>query len=159
MTEIQSTGSLFYIPKIASEAAAFTTNGVIRKNGDAVCGKGQALEAKTIFPGLEVQLGQYLRCYGNRAFYMGVHETRGNSISLVTFPTKNHYRDNSDLSLIEKSAHQIKRIADKFELSKIYLPPVGCGLGKLDYEKQVRPIIQDILDDDRFVIVLGYKNF
>lgn len=46
MTEIQSTGSLFYIPKIASEAAAITTNGVIRKNGDAVCGKGQALEAK-----------------------------------------------------------------------------------------------------------------
>ncbi len=50
MTEIQSTGSLFYIPKIASEAAAITTNGVIRKNGDAVCGKGQALEAKNNLP-------------------------------------------------------------------------------------------------------------
>lgn len=159
MTEIQSSGSLFYLPKSKNEAAAITTNGVIRKNGDAVCGKGQALEAKTIFPGLEAQLGQYLRRYGNRAFYMGVHEIGGQFTSLVTFPTKHHYRDNSNLVLIEKSAHQVKQIADKFELSKIYLPPVGCGLGKLDYEKQVRPIIQGILDDDRFIVVLGYKNF
>lgn len=159
MIEIQSSESLFYLPKSKNEAAAITTNGAIRKNGNAVCGKGQALEAKTIFPGLETQLGQYLRRYGNRAFYMGIHEIGGHLTSLVTFPTKHDYRNNSDLALIEKSAHQIKHIADKFELSKIYLPPVGCGLGKLDYEKQVRPIIRDILDDDRFVVVLGYKNF
>ena len=39
------------------------------------------------------------------------------------------------------------------------MPPVGCGLGKLDYEKQVRPILQKILTDDRFVVTLGYENF
>lgn len=77
----------------------------------------------------------------------------------MTFPAKYHYRDNSRLELITASAHQVKAIADRFQLKKIYMPPVGCGLGKLNYEEQVRPILQEILTDDRFVVVLGYKNF
>lgn len=159
MIEIQNTGSLFYLSQNEHEAAVVTTNGVIRKNGDAVLGKGQALEAKKLVPGLEHQLGEYLRRYGNRAFYMGVHRVGDRLTSLVTFPTKHHYRDNSDLNLIMRSAIQLKEIAAKFQLSKIYLPPVGCGLGKLDYEKQVRPVLNQVLDDDQFVVVLGYKGF
>lgn len=159
MIEIQNTGSLFYLPQNEHEAAAITTNGVIRKNGDAVLGKGQALEAKQLFPGLERQLGEYLRRYGNRAFYMGAHQLGDHLTSLVTFPTKHHYRDNSDQDLIMESTLQVRRIADKFQLSKVYFPPVGCGLGKLNYEKQVRPILEAILTGDRFVVVLGYQNF
>lgn len=45
MIEIQNTGSLFYLSQNEHEAVVVTTNGVIRKNGDAVLGKGQALEA------------------------------------------------------------------------------------------------------------------
>jgi hypothetical protein len=158
MIEIQNTDSLFYLSQNEHEAVVVTTNGVIRKNGDAVLGKGQALEAKKLVPGLEHQLGEYLRRYGNRAFYMGVHRVEDRLTSLVTFPTKHHYCDNSDLNLIMRSAVQLKEIAAKFQLSKIYLPPVGCGLGKLDYEKQVRPVLNQVLDDDRFVVVLGYKG-
>lgn len=128
MIEIQNTGSLFYLSQNEHEAVVVTTNGVIRKNGDAVLGKGQALEAKKLVPDLEHQLGEYLRRYGNRAFYMGVHRVGDRLTSLVTFPTKHHYRDNSDLDLIMRSAVQLKEIAAKFQLSKIYLPPVGCGL-------------------------------
>lgn len=89
---------------------------------------------------------------------MGVHRVGDRLTSLVTFPTKHHYHDNSDLDLIMRSAVQLKEIAAKFQLSKIYLPPVGCGLGKLDYEKQVRLLLNQVLDDDRFVVVLGYKG-
>ena len=53
MIEIQNTGSLFYLSQNEHEAAVVTTNGVICKNGDAVLGKGQALEAKKLVPGLE----------------------------------------------------------------------------------------------------------
>ena len=125
MIEIQNTGSLFYLSQNEHEAVVVTTNGVIRKNGDAVLGKGQALEAKKLVSGLEHQLGEYLRRYGNRAFYMGVHRVGDRLTSLVTFPTKHHYRDNSDLDLIMRSAVQLKEIAAKFQLSKIYLPPVA----------------------------------
>ena len=159
MVEIQNPGSLFYLPQDEKEAAAITTHGVLRKNGYAVLGKGQALEAKQLFPGLEKRLGEYLFRYGNRAFYMGVHQLGEHLTSLITFPTKYHYRNDSSLDLITGSAHQVKAIADKFQLKKVYMPPVGCGLGKLDYEKQVRPILQKILTDDRFVVALGYENF
>lgn len=90
---------------------------------------------------------------------MGVHQLGEHLTSLITFPTKYHYRNDSSLDLITGSAHQVKAIADKFQLKKVYMPPVGCGLGKLDYEKQVRPILQKILTDDRFVVALGYENF
>ena len=53
MIEIQNTGSLFYLSQNEHEAVVVTTNGVIRKNGDAVLGMGQALEAKKLVPGLE----------------------------------------------------------------------------------------------------------
>lgn len=135
MVEIHNTGSLFYLPQDEKEAAAFTTNGVLRKNGYAVLGKGQALEAKQLFPGLEKRLGEYLFRYGNRAFYMGVRQLGEHLTSLITFPTKYHYRDNSNLELITGPARQVKAIADKFQLRKIYMPPVGCGLGKLNYEE------------------------
>ena len=83
----------------------------------------------------------------------------GRLMSLITFPTKHHYKDDSDPELIRQSAVQLKQVADKFDLTKIYLPAVGCGLGRLDYEQQVKPVLQEILDDDRFVVVLGYQNY
>ena len=159
MKEMHCTDSLFGIPRYSDEAAVVTTNGVIRKNGCGVMGAGQALEAKKLFPGVEEKLGKYLKRYGNRVFNMGVYMLNGRLMSLITFPTKHHYKDNSDLELIRQSAIQLKQVADKFELTKVYLPAVGCGLGKLDYEQQVKPVLQEILDDDRFVVVLGYQNY
>lgn len=159
MIEVQNSGSLFDLPQHECEAAAITTNGIVSKAGLAIMGKGQALEAAKRYSGLSAKLGEYLQRYGNRAFYMGTYPDRGHLTSLVTFPTKHHYRNNSDLDLITASAQQVKQIADKFKLTKVYLPPVGCGLGKLDYEKQVRSILQKYLNDDRFVVVLGYKDF
>lgn len=120
-------------------------------------GKGQALEASKLFPGIDIQLGHYLRKYGNRVFYMGNYQCRSSDIILITFPTKQHYKEPSNTELIAISAQQLKIIADKFSISKIFLPPVGCGLGGLDYKEQVRPILREILDD-RFIVVLGYQN-
>ncbi len=159
MKEMHCTDSIFGLPQYSDEAAVVTTNGVIRKNGSGVMGAGQALEAKKLFPGVEEKLGKFLQKYGNRVFNMGVHMLNGRLISLITFPTKHHYKDNSDLELIRQSAIQLKQIANKFGLTKVFLPAVGCGLGKLDYEQQVKPILQEILDDNRFVVVLGYQNF
>lgn len=158
MTEVHSTQNLFSFPNGPSEAIVITTNGVLRKNGDAVCGAGLALAARQVFPDLEKNLGRYLRKYGNRVFHHGVRTMGNRSMVLITFPTKHHFKDSADPELIRTSARQLKALTDKFHLTKAYMPAVGCGLGKLDYEKQVKPILTDILDDDRFVVVLRYKN-
>ena len=60
MIEIQNTGSLFYLSQNEHEAVVVTTNGVIRKNGDAVLGKGQGLEAKKLADGTEKAEGEFI---------------------------------------------------------------------------------------------------
>lgn len=159
MLEMQTQCSLFTLPCGKDEVAVVTTNGVVRRNGSGVMGAGQALEAKKLFPGIEQKLGIYVGRYGNRVFNMGTYGNHEREMTIVTFPTKNHYRNGSILSLIAQSAQQLKEMADKFGFTKVYLPAVGCGLGGLDYQRQVRPILMKYLNDDRFIVVLGYKGF
>lgn len=149
---IFKTDNIFFLPKASNEAVAVLTNGCIRKNGNAVCGKGQALEAQQLF-NIEPKLGQYLRQYGNRPFNLGIYKNPKNKfMTLVSFPTKNHWRNKSSIELIVDSCYCLLDIADNFNLTKIYCPPPGCGLGGLSYLHEVKPQIQSILDD-RFIII------
>lgn len=160
MREMKIAQSLFYLPKNASEVAVFTTNGVVKKDGLAVCGAGIAKEANALF-NISKMLGEYITEYGNRPFYLGKYirtdEDGQYEMSLASFPTKNHWREKSDITLITKSAIHMVEMADKFGWTKIYLPPVGCGLGQLNFNCTVKPVLQGILDD-RFVTVFGQSS-
>ena len=161
MREMKVAHSLFYLPENASEVAIFTTNGVVKKDGRAVLGAGIAKEANALFH-VDELLGKYLKEYGNRPFYMGRfyrNDTDGvrREMSLASFPTKHHWREKSDITLITKSAIHLVEMADKFGWTKIYMPPVGCGLGQLNFNCTVKPVLQGILDD-RFITVFGQAS-
>lgn len=137
-----------------------TTNGEVRKNGLAVMGKGNAQFMRDTFH-IDALLGTYLQQHGNRAFLLGGgkfrHLYNGKEIYLATFPTKHKWRDRSDLALIEQSAYQIVEIANKFTLSRIYVPIPGCGNGGLVWS-QVKDKLT--LFDDRFIVYsLSGKDF
>lgn len=122
-----------------------TTNGVVKANGEAVMGKGIALQAKLRYPELPYELGRAIKMYGNRVILLdGVTKLR----KMFSFPTKHHWRDKSDLGLIEESAKQLAAIAPK---EKIYIVRPGCSNGQLDW-KDVKPILERYLDG-RFVVV------
>lgn len=154
---IDTDGDIFSLPS-KEEAVCVTTNGIIKNNGKAVMGKGIALEADKNY-NVSTRLAEYLKLYGNRAFNLGLYpNTKTNEyFTLFSFPTKENWKDNSKLELIEKSAIQIIEMCNKFKISKCYLPPVGCSNGNLDYEKQVKPIISSILDE-RFFVVFRTNN-
>lgn len=120
-----------------------TTNGDVNRFGEAVMGRGVAKQAKAIFPGVERKLGEYLKQYGNRVFRLYSH--------LASFPVKHHWGDSADLALIERSAHQLVALVDKFHYYKIILPRPGCGNGNLEWD-DVKPVIAPILDS-RFTVV------
>jgi hypothetical protein len=138
-------------------ALCITTNGDIDKNGNAVMGKGNALEFKKLFPGIETKLGAYLKQYGNRVFNLGSYRlqsvTDGDyvDIKILTFPTKHHWKENSDITLITKSCEQIIEVCNKFKIETCFLPVPGCGNGGLNYKTTVKPILELMLDD-RFYI-------
>lgn len=157
MKELYSTQSLFSFPK-EGEGACVTTNGMWRSDGDAVMGAGIALEAQKNYMIADL-LGKYLQQYGNRVFNLGLHPNleTGENFRLFSFPTKYNWKLPSRIDLIEKSARELVEVCEKFGVQKCYLPPAGCTNGKLSYEKDVKPVLTEILDD-RFICVIN-KNF
>lgn len=123
-----------------------TTNGTVKANGEAVMGRGVALQAKQKFPDVPKLLGDEIRRRGNCLTY---ESSRG----LIFFPVKHNYWKRADLDLIEKS---VKELVDLFDNvidypTPIYMVRPGCGYGQLDW-KDVKPILERYLDD-RFVVV------
>ena len=125
---------------------AITTNNVVKNNGEVVMGRGVALEAARRLPSLPKELGNLLRssnlnnpcCFSN--------------YRLVTFPTKYHYRNDSDILLIQHSAEFLSNwFSNKPQIEAIYIPRPGCGNGNLNWE-DVKLVIEPILDD-RFTVV------
>ena len=128
------------------DAIAVTTNGVVKANGNLVMGAGIAKQFASRYPNLPYQLGRKVKTYGNIPFMI-----KQKGYALLSFPTKNHYSENSDLELIETSAKKIKTITDKFYWTKVAIPAPGVGLGGLSWNKQVQPLLEKIFDD-RFII-------
>lgn len=128
-------------PQFTDTIKCVTTNGIVKANGEAVMGAGLALVVARLYPQIPKTLGEYITKWGNRAFVLGEN--------WVSFPTKGHWRNPSDLDLILASADQITQMADKFSWDKVLLPKVGCGLGGLKWD-DVKKELRNILDD-RFV--------
>lgn len=147
MKELYTARDIFTIGS-SNDAVCILTNGVVRNNGEAVMGAGQAKQAKDKWPMLPSILGKYIREYGNRPFILG-----NVGYTLLSFPTKWDYKDNSDITLIVKSAELLVEMADKWNFKNIYMPPPGSGLGGLSYDNIVKPWLEMIFDD-RFVIVI-----
>lgn len=118
------------------------TNGKIKQNGECVMGAGLALQAKDRFPGLSKELGDILSVAGNHVVYFETY-------SLITFPTKDHWKQSSCISLIERSAAELSRLILR---QRVFVPRVGCGLGGLDWS-QVKPILQKYLNNERYVLL------
>ena len=154
MLELRGNYNIFELPK-NGEAMCVTTNGIVKADGHAVMGAGIAKQANQIFH-LSERLGSYLRQYGNRAFNLGQYQrlylNDTATFTVFSLPTKHHWKEDSDITLICKSCEQLVEMCNKFGITKCYLTPPGCGCGNLNYEQLVKPWISQILDD-RFIVV------
>jgi O-acetyl-ADP-ribose deacetylase (regulator of RNase III) len=149
MKEIK--GNIFDVKD--ADAICVTTNGVVKANGELVMGKGIALEFAKRYPGLAAHFGKVVKYNGNRVF---MFMTEPDQAQVVSFPTKNHWKDGSDIDLIIQSAKELVYLTTRYSWVKVVLPRPGCGLGGLDWEKEVKPAIENILDD-RFYIITPFE--
>lgn len=152
---IEAIGDLWTYP---CDVRCIATNGAVRRDGTAVMGKGTAGEANTRWPGLNRMLGDQLRKFGNRVLMLGI-ESNESPIWIWAFPTKHHWMEKADLALIAESCRQATEMANAVGEKlgrplRLALPRPGCGArtGQLDWETQVRPVVQDLLDD-RFHVI------
>lgn len=103
---------------------------MVNTRGELVMGKGIALEAKNRYPNLPIQAGNLVKNAGNYTFVFPEYK-------LITFPTKNNWRDKSDIDLIQRSIDQLLYVIDNHDelaIDKIYAPLIGCGNGGLKWE-------------------------
>lgn len=126
-----------------------TTNGIVDSRGRAVMGSGIAKEARDAYPDLPTQLAACLKNVGNHVFvFDSADKISGIVDPIITFPTKEHWRDPSPIDLIVRSCHELMELADRHGTwDRILLPRPGCGRGGLDWGTQVKPAIEGILDD------------
>lgn len=134
-----------------ADARCITTNGTVKRNGEAVLGRGCAAEAARRYPGLAQEIGTWLVTYGNQVMVSEV-VARTDRSWLVTFPVKHHWREKADLKLIEQSAWMLVEVANLDKAWKtIVIPRPGCGNGGLSWA-DVRSKLVHILDD-RFHVI------
>jgi hypothetical protein len=130
-------------------AVAVTTNGVLTKDGRSVMGKGTALQARNRYPGIDQRFGDMITRHGNHCIALRMEDTW----HLVSFPTKHHWREKSDLDLIERSAVELVILADGInQWKEIYLPRPGTANGGLSWLEVVTSGALDHLDE-RFIVV------
>ena len=125
-------------------AICVTTNGMVKQNGRAVMGRGIALQAANRYPDLPLELARRLKLWGNKVYTFYSYP------SIITFPTKHHWRDPSDLGLIALSATQLVELRRDND-GRVALPFPGCANGGINIDTVVA-IIEPILSDDKFEI-------
>lgn len=112
-------------------------------NCEGYMGKGIALQFKKAFP-------ENFNAY-ERACRMGEVQpgrmlvfSTGSMINpkyIINFPTKRKWREKSKIEYIESGLKALIEEVRRLKVSTIAVPPLGCGLGGLEWEK-VQPLIE-----------------
>ena len=124
------------------------SNAHINKGGEAGTGAGLGSQANRFLKDYAKMLGACMKQQGNRVYYF-------EQARVITFPTKKHWRDKSDLALIKESCLQLQKLMEEMPNLKVVMPKVGCGFGRLKWSK-VKSMIAKYFgkySEDRFLIV------
>ena len=135
-------GDLWTYP---ADVRIVTTNGTLRQDGTAIMGRGCAWEAAQRFIMLPRELGALLKKHGN-------HVMSFPRYNLITFPTKHHWSEDSDLDLIRQSVKELKQFL--LPHTRYAMVRAGCGHGRLQWE-DVEPILAALPNN---VIVISNSN-
>ncbi|HPI88467.1 MAG TPA: macro domain-containing protein [Spirochaetota bacterium] len=65
---------------------------------------------------------------------------------IINFPTKRHWKGESRLEDIKAGLFDLIKTVKEYNIKSITVPPLGCGLGGLDW-KVVRPLIEKAFEE------------
>ena len=127
-------------------------------NTVGVMGKGLALEFKNRYPDM---FDFYVWACENDALKMGevllwgYVDSEPDEKSVMLFPTKIHWRGPSKVEYIEIGLRKIVNSPNIEWLNDgVAFPALGCGLGGLDFESQVKPLMEKYLSDMPFDVYI-----
>jgi O-acetyl-ADP-ribose deacetylase (regulator of RNase III) len=111
-------------------------------NCEGFMGKGIALQFKQAFP--ENFKAYASACHAGRVvpgrMFIFDNGRLINPRYVINFPTKRHWRGKSRIADIRSGLEALLADLRRLDLHSIAMPPLGCGLGGLDW-REVRPMI------------------
>jgi O-acetyl-ADP-ribose deacetylase (regulator of RNase III) len=145
----------------------YTSGNIVQENTEAivntvncvgVMGRGIALQFKKAYPDnykayeaackrSEVQPGR-LFVYQNKGLI--------NPHYIINFPTKSDWRGKSRIEYIESGLEELAKVVREKNIKSIAIPPLGCGLGGLDWTK-VKSLIESTLKSLESVNIIVYE--
>jgi O-acetyl-ADP-ribose deacetylase (regulator of RNase III) len=122
-----------------------------------IMGKGIALQFKMAFPD---NYKEYKKVCDDGKMHIGkMFITNDNNMFeskyIINFPTKTHWKAKSKLEHIEKGLNDLVKKINEFNIKSIVIPPLGCGLGGLDWN-EVRSVIEQKLSHLEDVNIIVY---
>lgn len=145
MIEIEGNLWDFYMKR--DYVICITTNGCVKKNGLAVCGRGTALQATQQIRSFAKLLGERIKKYGNVA---GLMQTEPDEWEVFIFPVKHNWWEKASENLILASAHVLFELAKASPDITFILPRPGCYNGKLVWE-DVKKLIEFLPDNVKVI--------
>ena len=139
-----------------------TTNGVVKRDGSGVMGAGCALEATELMPGIQFELGEAIRTYGNNVCWLRERKVFQGTQDIIAFPVKHVWWSKANLKLIRRSCKELytvwketclERELEGLEPISVLLPRPGCGNGGRDWKTEVKPILEELLPGPYFKII------
>jgi len=112
-----------------------------------VMGKGLALECKIRYP--EMFEDYRKRCKRNK-IKIGepyLYKDKDSQKWILNFPTKYHWKYPSKIEYIEKGLKYFVENYKKLGIESIAFPRLGSNEGKLNWEKEVKPLIEKYLNN------------
>ncbi len=140
------------IVRADAEALVNTVNCV------GVMGRGIALQFKNAFPENFKAYAAACRRGEIEPGRVFVFETGAitNPHYIINFPTKRHWRGRSRLEDIEAGLESLAEEIQRRGIGSVAIPPLGTGLGGLDW-RDVRPRIEGVLQDLRDIQVVVFE--
>lgn len=123
-----------------------TTNTVLKLNGQLVMGAGLAKQAADRAPTLAIYMGNWVKDHKDEptVYHYNLNcFDKWEGTDFILIPTKRDWRKPSKIEYIQSGLTWLSIWAHKRQIKEvpIAIPPMGCGLGGLNYPKQVKPLI------------------
>lgn len=132
---------------------------LVPSNAAGVMGAGLAKQFKQRYYGSLFL--EYRKLFPYQAHYSELLEKRARHLVALPLPdghqglifcTKTHWRRPSDIALIEDNLSMLYERWHAMDIRSIAMPPVGCGLGGLDYIKDVRPLLVRYFENTDYTV-------
>ena len=121
-------------------------------------GKGIALQFKQAFPANYKHYEAACHAGDMVPGKMMIHDNGGlvNPRYIINFPTKRHWKGKSRIEDIESGLNALVADVQRLGIRSIAVPPLGCGLGGLEW-RVVRPMIEQAFEGLPDVQVLLFE--